>query len=271
LLEQAAILRREFLKRRWWQILIGIAVPLATAGVLSVFYSRLRLPFGDSGHLVAFCLGAGAMGAISVFIDILRLDGAQNLRDGAEAERWTAKKLRPLTKAGWALFSDIQLQGRNIDHALIGKRGAVAIETKWTTDALRIEASGLVKVDLSGRERPIDWPLEHASRHARDLRLLLRAGGIRTVVVPVVVFWGPRLTRIEGGARWIKGVLVANGAQARDWLDSLSAEPLSEQDRAQAIQCLRARQQGEWVRAGSRRAKTKDEAQHALADQLPLA
>lgn len=247
LTDYAGRIRGDFVRRRFWPLVVITTLPLVTAVGLALAYSFLR-PTHWSGTAIAFCAGASVTGALSLLLYGLRLDGAQNLRDGAQAEKLTARVLRPLKATGWAVFDDIQLDRRNIDHALIGERGAIAVETKWTTDEVRSTHSGLVRVDLGGRTRPFTWPLEHARWHARDLRLLLLAAGVRTKVVPVLVLWGPRLTGMQGRARWIDGVLVAKGAQAEDWLNGLMAEPLDHQEVRLAVDGLTARKSGREVK-----------------------
>jgi hypothetical protein len=249
LLETAKGRRRHFIRKRGWLLLACAAAPLAIVTAFVLFLPNPLTPWVSEREVTAFWIGAGTVGAVCAVLYLLTLDGGRNLRDGAEAEKRTATALQPLRRRGWRVFHDIQLEAKNIDHALIGSRGAVAVETKWTSDALKVEASGIRKTRLDGKSYPYNGPVQDARRHARDLRLLLRAGGIQTAVLPVLVLWGADVARIEGGARWIGDTLVCVGAQAKEWLDSLAGEPLSEQQIAQALQGLENRKCSRWVQA----------------------
>jgi len=249
LLEKAKERRRPFVKRWRWVLLACAAAPMAIVAVFIAFLPNPLAPWLSEREVRAFWIGAGTVGAVCTVLYLLTLDGGRNLRDGAEAERWTATALKPLRRRGWRVLHDIALDSRNIDHALIGSRGAVAVETKWTTDPLEVDASGVRKTGLNGKSYPHNAPVQDARRHACDLRLLLRAGGVRTRVLPVLVLWGARVAHIEGGARWIGDTLVCVGAQATEWLDSLSGEPLNEQQIALAVRALENRVCDKWVRA----------------------
>jgi hypothetical protein len=251
LVSKAKERRNRFVKRRGWLLAACLTFLLLTATALALLFPNPLAPWVTERELRAFWIGAGAVGVVCALLYLLGLDGGRNLRDGADGEKWTAAALKALRRRGWAIFHDIQLDGRNIDHALIGRQGAVAVETKWTSDELRVDASGILKVGLDGRTRREYGPIQDARRHARDLRLLLHASRVRTEVLPVLVLWGARVERIEGGARWVGNALVCVGAQAKQWRDSLTGQPLDESQVAKAVRGLEARKQGRWVRVVS--------------------
>jgi hypothetical protein len=243
LLDKAKHRRRAFLARRGWLVALIAAVPALTALAFSRFGNPLE-PWVSRGELNAFWIGVGVVGVPWTVSSLLGLDGARHLREAAEAEQWTAQALRPLCRREWTAFHDIDLGGRNIDHALIGRRGVIALETKWTTDEVVVDESGMRRKWLDGRERR-DWrQLRSAQRHARDLADLLEAADVRVRVLPVLVKWGPDVARIEGGFRRVEGVLVAVGAQSSDWRRQLRSQPLAPLDVAKAIEALQARQSG---------------------------
>lgn len=243
LLDKAKRRRKAFLARRGWLIALISAIPALTALAFSQFGNPLG-PWVSRGELNAFWIGVGLVGVAWTVSSLLGLDGARNLRDAAEAEQWTAQALRPLCRRGWTAFHDIDLSGKNIDHALISRRGVIALETKWTTDEVVIDETGIRRTWLDGKQRR-DWrQLRSAQRHARDLANLLEAADVRVRVLPVLVMWGPDVARIDGGARRIDGVLVAVGAQSSHWLRQLRSQPLAPRDVARATEALQAHQFG---------------------------
>jgi len=249
LVEKAKERRSHFLKRRRWLLLACAFFPAAVTAAVALIYRNPLAPWVTRGELTAFWIGVGLVGTAWWIAVLLGLDGGRNLRQGAAAEKWTADELRPLRKRGWSVFHDVQLEGRNIDHALIGSSGAVAVETKWTDDELHVDSSGIRKTGLDGKLHQHNGLVSDAENHARDLRLLLRAGGVRTAVLPVLVLWGGRLAPLEGGARWVGHTLVCLGGEANHWLDTLASQPLSQQEIALAGDAIRARKEGRVVRA----------------------
>jgi len=243
LLDEAKRRRKAFLARRAWLIALIAAIPALIALALSQFKNPLA-PWVSRSELNAFWIGVGLVGVAWTVFSLLGLDGARNLRDAADAEQWTAQALRPLCRRGWTAFHDIDLGGKNIDHALIGRRGAIALETKWTTDEVVVDESGIRRTWLDGKERR-DWrQIRSAQRHARDLANLLEAADVRVRVLPVLVMWGPDVARIDGGFRRIDGVLVAVGTQSAHWRRQLRSQPLAPRDVARAIGALKAHQPG---------------------------
>jgi hypothetical protein len=249
LIEKAKERRSHFLRKRRWLLLACVFFPAAVTIAVALIYRNPLAGWVNRGELTAFWIGVGVVGTAWWISTLLGLDGGRNLRQGAEAEKWTAHTLRPLRKRGWSVFHDIQLEGRNIDHAIIGSNGAVAVETKWTDDELQVDSSGIRKVGLDGNLYRHNGLVSDAERHARDLRLLLRAGGVRTAVMPVLVLWGGRLAPLEGGARWVGHTLVCLGGEAGHWLDALVSQPLSKQEIALACDAIRSRKEGRVVRA----------------------
>ena len=199
----------------------------------------------DTRLVTGFIVGAGVATSIALVITLLGMDGSRSYRRGLEAESWTATALNRLRKDGWAVFHDLEFEGHNIDHVLIGPKGAVAVETK-----LRNEEWTLLGTSIEDkRQRPILWTSQlvgQASRQARTLRSLLFAGGVRTDVLPVLVLWG---RGIEGVSRaTIDGVIVGRGAALNDWLGQIEAKPLSNEQFDLARKAVERFKAGEGVR-----------------------
>jgi hypothetical protein len=80
------------------------------------------------GFWLGLALGAGVGAAWALFDSPPR--HVETWRTGAEGEKDTARRLRPLLKKGWALFNDIETEHGNIDHLLVGPAGVFMLESK---------------------------------------------------------------------------------------------------------------------------------------------
>lgn len=187
-------------------------------------------------------LGAGAVAVAWAVSEFLRHDGAQNLRDGVIGERATAGALRRLAGRDWRIVHSIPRESRDIDHAMIGCRGAIALDSKFTNCEWAVTENGIEKVTLSGGTEPVPKPLRDARSRAWDLHILLlgRPARVRTKVLPVLVLWG-KVRPIPGGSVLVDDVLIAVGKQAKEWVSRLAAEPLSPDEVERALEALRAR------------------------------
>jgi hypothetical protein len=268
LIRRAKERRRAFWEKHGWRVPLLAAVPIVMAAAFTQLRNPLA-PWVSRGEINAFWIGAGIVGTVCTILYILGLDGAQNLRQGAEAERWTAQALRPLRRQGWEDFHDIELDGRNIDHALVGPRGAIAVETKWTADEVQIDESGIRRKTLDGRQRRDTRQLLDAHRHARDLSNLLQKAGVHAEVLPLLVMWGPCVGHIGAGAQWINGALVVVGGQSSQWLRWLKPRPLGRQAGDRAIEALRAHQPGRPLVTVRSRASRRDPAGHPVGPADP--
>ena len=185
----------------WACFVIGVFVALAW------FEGSLKR-WIDPGLVTAFLLGAGIATAIATVVVLMGMDGARGYREGREAESWTAKLLQPLRKDGWTLVNNVEFKTENIDHVLLGPRGAIAVETKFSARGWDLTAPAVGKTRLRGawwRQQLLD----QANHQARKLRLLLHAGGVDTEILPLLVLWGRRLAGAP--TAMIDGVLVGFG------------------------------------------------------------
>jgi hypothetical protein len=98
-------------------------------------------------------------------------DPARAWRRGAQGERRTAKRLRPLTQRGWVVLHDRAIPGfpGNVDHLVIGPTGVFVVDSKlWSGRAVTV-ADGVLfvggfPVDL----RPTLWEAEHVAAVLAD-------------------------------------------------------------------------------------------------------
>ena len=231
LLRHSRRLQWAFLRRAWWRLFfIPVALlPITLVGL--VFFPDLR----------QFVLGAAGASVVWLIVWALyTLDGGQNMRAGAGAERLTADCLKRLRREGWSIHHNVPREGRDVDHAIVGPRGVIAVESKYTNNEWRVSQAGIEEIKLSGWIDPLRWPLECARRAAGDLTSIIHAqpGRLRVSVLPLLVLWGPRVHGIPGGAVMIEGVLVATGAQAKKWLPRLAAHSLADNEVARARESI---------------------------------
>lgn len=224
--QRAREMRRDFTRAKRW-LFVALVAFVAGATVLNMWMTNLL----DSPWAPDLWLGAGAVAVVWAVVEALRFDGAANLRLGLVGERDTARALRRFADRTFAVFHDIQLEGRNVDHALVGPRGLIALESKTTRNTWQVTERGVEEFTLTDRTRAMPDLLDSARQAARNLRLLALAvpSRVRTEVVPVLVLWG-RISPVPGGAMWVDGVLVGNGSQAREWMPNLLGLPLSDDE-----------------------------------------
>ncbi|MEL4277240.1 nuclease-related domain-containing protein [Shewanella xiamenensis] len=128
------------------------------------------------------------------------------LRLGHTAEIATANELIGLQALGYQVFHDVQADGFNIDHLVIGKNGVFAIETKGrhkrNKDLRQTNGNGKKGYEVfykDGRLNFPSWtetkPIEQAQRQALLLRervsqWLTKATGSPVAATPALVFPG---------------------------------------------------------------------------------
>jgi hypothetical protein len=140
---------------------------------------------------------------------VAQRNGTVARRMGATAEEWTSYELRKLHAHGWWHIDDICAERWQVDHALVGPGGVIAVETKWSSEW----------GDDRYHRGTIDQAVSQAETGARKLRALAYAlpGGVRTETLGVVACWGARADTVtRGGA-----VPVLDGAALADWCTAL--------------------------------------------------
>lgn len=117
----------------------------------------------------------------------------RNLRQGLEGERAVAEYLDTLREQGFKVLHDVQGEGFNVDHVLIGPQGVFTIETKTISKPIRGEARIAYdgeRIRIGGFE-PSRNPVVQARAEQGWLRRLLEEStGKKFTVRPVVVFPG---------------------------------------------------------------------------------
>ena len=114
----------------------------------------------------------------------------------------------------------------DVDHVAVGPSGVLVVETKYSTDLIDLDAERLsFRVGNAG---------EQAYRNAGRVRKLFLDMPKTPPVIPVVVFWGFRVTTPKTAIRLLgSNTHVVMGADADRWLPSLtltSVDPVVTQE-----------------------------------------
>ena len=131
----------------------------------------------------------------------------RNLKQGREGEKAVGQYLEKLRGEGYQIFHDIVADGFNLDHVLIGPRGAYAIETKTITKPPNgqavVEYDG-EKVKMAGSE-PDRNPVQQVKASANWLQELIEEStGKRFKVRPVILYPGWYITNKSKGCEvWV--------------------------------------------------------------------
>jgi hypothetical protein len=156
------------------------------------------------------------MGLVAFWV--VQVTGTAATMMGDLAEQWTASELRRLRRRGWRVVNDVPLEGRNLDHLLIGPGGVVAVETKWSATPW----------DLRRNDNRVIDAARQAQACARTIALWSNVKRTGAAVEPVVLLWGGGLSRHQATpARQVAGCLVVSGPHARAWTDALPDDVLT--------------------------------------------
>jgi len=119
-------------------------------------------------------------------------------RLGHTAELATASELIGLQALGYQVFHDVQADGFNIDHLIVGQNGVFAIETKGRHKRTKDKKNGGKDYQLFFKDNRLTFPswtetkpLEQASRQAKWVgEWLTKSVGLPVNPLPVLVFPG---------------------------------------------------------------------------------
>lgn len=165
-----------------------------TLTVGAAVWFAARLP-NVPDRLVPYAHGVLVSSAVwMLYMLMVQSGGIANQQVGVMAEEWTAQQLRPAQRAGWHVVHDVAMQYGNLDHALIGPGGVLAVETKYRYDWTSVTTEDL---ELMARQ---------ARQEARSLsfRIGMRGRG----VTPIVAVWNGRTSGVlesefdHGGVRF---------------------------------------------------------------------
>lgn len=124
----------------------------------------------------------------------LESDQLIKLKLGRDAELAVASELIELQSHGYQIFHDIQADGFNIDHLVIGPNGVFAIETKGRHKRVKDDTNYKVQFENNLLSFP-SWnenkPIEQAEIQANWVyKWLSEATGFQTKITPILCFPG---------------------------------------------------------------------------------
>lgn len=163
-----------------------VIMPFAIKGIAEVF---------ASGELNYFLVILIALGLVYVARKLwVKSNLLIKLKLGRDAELAVASELIELQSHGYQVFHDIQADGFNIDHLVVGPNGIFAIETKGRHKRIKDDTNYKVKFEKNRLAFP-SWfeskPLEQAQNQANWVnRWLQEATGFNTQVLPILCFPG---------------------------------------------------------------------------------
>jgi hypothetical protein len=217
---------------------LGLAFGLTAILVVLLLGIRALLGLTGSGWsptTFGFILGVVVASVPwAIWVAVTQSDGSWSWRVGAEAERLTADVLRRLGPR-WRFHHDMVFyKGKidakawvtDIDSVAIGPAGVLAVSTKWTSDAVELNADD------------DEWLRLAAGRAARQAELLapmLRQRVPNVRIYPLVVVWGPNIrssgepiTAVSVSRGEFRRVGVVAGNRRDEWLARFASERLSD-------------------------------------------
>ena len=203
-------------------IIVGTVV-LVTIGIVVTALAEHAIGIHTSRTFLAFMLGFGVATALLVLLGTTMVfSGGVSWILGGQAERWTGELLRGLGPQ-WKIIHNLEFttgQGANtwqvdVDHVAVGPSGVLVVETKYSTDPIDLDAERLsFRVGNAG---------EQVHRNAGRVRNLFADMPETPPVIPVVIFWGFRVTTPKTAIRLLgRNTHVVMGADADRWLPALT-------------------------------------------------
>jgi hypothetical protein len=222
---KARRLQREYVRRNW-RILSAVG-----GGLLG--FIAVQVPLFPRGFARGLYLGSFSTAVVGLLAFwVVQATGTASTMMGDEAEQRTAQELRKLRNRGWKLINHVSLQGRDIDHVLLGPGGVFGVETKWTADSWAVAPDDPRVVAACGQ----------VSRNTKTLRSWLRNLGVSSVE-PVIFLWGAGardLPPVQTLRRGDQEVSIVAGPQSEAWLTSVPTGRLDDKQLARAWDRLEA-------------------------------
>jgi hypothetical protein len=196
-------------RRAHLRILRKLRTPLLVATPIVVLVGVGALVL-QGGEVVAFLVGVTWASYLwLVALVVQRLAGSGPRLMGPVAEGWTADELRALEHSGWTVMSSILLEGEDVDHVVLGRAGAFAIETKWSSSR------------WTHRHLALGAAARQARRNAAAVGRRMIGGQHRDQVRPVIAVWGEHEDELTA----VDGVPVVHGLDLAEWLAAQAAAP----------------------------------------------
>ncbi len=149
---------------------------------------------------------------------------------GFDGERFVGEELSRLVARGFQVYHDVEFEGWNIDHVLVGPPGVYAVETKTRRKPVNDQGKKEYRVEFDGRQ--LKWPwgwdaygVEQAASNARSLsQWLSGAVGEAVAVTPILTLPGWMVDRRTPRS----AVLVFNPKEIIDHCGGVKGASLSD-------------------------------------------
>jgi hypothetical protein len=199
--------------------------------------------------LVWWALGVAHAGLVAMYLllvqasffahdreAVVQLRGAWG-EDTTRSELLRAKRRRHV----WGWVDSIQLQGSDIDHLVVTRRGGlIAIDSKW-----RNQGYDIAEMAKSARKAGVRAEALARSVLARERRVRHRSAANPLAVTPLVVLWGAAQHEVPPGYR-AEGVEFIAGRRLVKWLATLDTEAITKTAARDLIARLREYRAGNW-------------------------
>lgn len=196
-----------FFRRTWY---LTVLVPAGLALVAWPFAARVGPTAGPAVIGAAAASGVWAYGLFAIV-----WTGAAPDMMGASAETSTADEFGAFRRAGWRLINGLRLTGSwDIDHVVVGPRGILVVETKWSGHPWPLNGYGprFMQAQMGNAATQV-------SRNAKDLTAHLPPQLLDVPVTPVVVLWTGAARRATGHIVWRdKRTVIVHGPDLKGWL-----------------------------------------------------
>jgi len=200
-------------RRKISEIIDDETMPWAVVALCAWFAAIVDLAWYLAGWAPQPLLVGALAAALSAVAGAKIVMARKELRDrrlGVDGEVVVAAMLERLRAHGYEVFNDIEGDGFNIDHVVVGPGGVFVIETKTIS-----KRDGENKVEFDGHQVRINGalpdrdPVAQVRRNAEDIRRIIRdRAGMDVTPRTIVVFPGWYVE--SKGNAWNSGVWVMN-------------------------------------------------------------
>jgi hypothetical protein len=212
-------------------------------GELGLYIGAKAAGLHISGEVIAFLLGATvASAAWALWTVGLTMGGGASWAAGGATEEQTGQVLDHLGP-DWVVFHNVPfLDGRgpwsrvvDVDHVAVGPSGVLVVETKYTAAELDVSETRRAK-----QREAIRQVRDNAGRIAA----LLGRDAPDLPITPLLVWWGPEVTKSGEVIVRANGVLIVRGGDSAEWLRLLTGPSRPQETVRRAVERITRHQLG---------------------------
>lgn len=165
---------------------------------LYLYYSKMGAAEATLLHLIlCVVVWVGFLG-FTLYRLAGRIDNIRKLRLGYECELVVGQELDQLMRSGYSIFHDVQAEGFNIDHVVVGSNGVFAIETKGRSKRANSRGKGKAEYKVNYENGVLQFPGWHETKPIKQAELqsqwlsqwLSKSTGAAIETKPVVILPG---------------------------------------------------------------------------------